>query len=122
MLILTLNGENNYLNDAMNNDVRNENCSYALCNLSYVGASQLVKRHRCVIFTIYNAVVANWANYSTPITIATGLPWSNTFGFSAVYNYYDDTTNIGKISLSGSNLLVCLKTNVAFNACHIYLV
>lgn len=106
----------------MNNDVRNEQCSYTLCNLSYVSSSQLVKRHRCVIFTIYNAVVANWVDYSTPITIATGLPWSNTFGFTPIYNSYDNTENIGKISSNGPNLLVNLKTNVAFNVCHIYLI
>lgn len=102
------------------NTIRNTDCSYNLCNLSSHGTIQIMKRFNSVIFTIYSAKVNSWSNYSTPITIATGLPWSNSFGFSILHYSQNNTQNVGHCKMSGSNCLVYLTSNTQFDLCHIY--
>ena len=109
-----------FFNDAMNY-IRNTNCSYNLCNLSSHGTTQITRRFNTIIFTIYSAKVSSWSSYNTGITIATGLPWSNSFGFTMLYNASDNTqTQVGVCKMSGSSCLVFLKSNVTFDLYHIY--
>lgn len=111
---------NIFYNDAMNS-IRNTSCSYNLCNLSSHGTVQLMKRFNIVVFTIYSAKVSNWSSYYTGITIATGLPWSNSFGFTMLRNASGNTLDpVGVCKMNGSSCVVTLKSNSAFDLCHIY--
>lgn len=103
------------------NDIRNVSCSYNLCNLSSANA-QIVKKFRCVRFTIYSGNVTNWSNYDTAITIATGLPWSNTFANSTVYEMYNRTNILGYVDMNGGTCNIHLKSNTTFYFSHCYLI
>lgn len=102
------------------NSIRDTSCSFNLCNLSYYGTNQIIKRFNVVIFTLYNAKVSSWSNYATPITIATGLPWSGSFGFSALHCSDNNTQIAGHCKMCGSDCQVNLASNSTFDLCHIY--
>lgn len=97
--------------------------SYSLCNLSSVGTNTCHIRFETTIFALYNAKLSNWSSSSTStgITIATGLPWSDSYGASYCYaagNYNNNV--VGLLKMSGSSAVVYLTSNVAFDVTHIY--
>lgn len=101
------------------NNIKNTDASYNLCNLSTVGTNQITRRNNVIIFTIYSAKVSNYQSFYTPITIATGMPWSASYGFSTLHSP-SSMTPVGYCKMNGDQCQINLKQNTEFMLCHVY--